>query len=102
MRVLEIGTGSGYNAALLADLVGDASIVTTVEIDSTLIEPARRRLRSVGCADVVVVDGDGGLGVASGRRSIASSEPSGATTSPPRGSTSWSTTASCSFPSTTA
>ncbi len=36
MRILEIGTG--YNAALLARLTGDPRLVTTLEIDSTLIK----------------------------------------------------------------
>ena len=61
-RVLEIGTGSGYNAALLAELGCD---VTTVDIDPTLIAPARRRLRELGFADVVVVEADGDEGVPS-------------------------------------
>jgi protein-L-isoaspartate(D-aspartate) O-methyltransferase len=62
-RVLEIGAGSGYNASLLAALVGDPSLVTTIDIDSSLIEPARRRLAAVGCAGVTVIEGDGDLGV---------------------------------------
>jgi protein-L-isoaspartate(D-aspartate) O-methyltransferase len=62
-RVLEIGTGSGYNAALLAVL---GCVVTTVDIDATLIEPARRRLAAVGHPDVEVVEGDGDDGFAPG------------------------------------
>lgn len=58
-RVLEIGTGSGYNAALLAEL---GCIVTTVDVDPTLIEPARRRLRAVGHGEVVVLERDGDEG----------------------------------------
>ncbi len=38
MRILEIGTGTGYNAALLVRLTGDPRLVTTLEIDSTLIK----------------------------------------------------------------
>lgn len=38
--VLEIGTGTGYNAALVAKLVGDPHLVTTVDIDPTLIDIA--------------------------------------------------------------
>jgi protein-L-isoaspartate(D-aspartate) O-methyltransferase len=60
MRVLEIGAGSGYNAALLAELGGT---VTSIDIDASLIEPARTRLRALGCDDVVVLEGDGDLGV---------------------------------------
>jgi protein-L-isoaspartate(D-aspartate) O-methyltransferase len=60
MRVLEVGAGSGYNAALLAELGCD---VTTVEIDPTLIQPARDRLSSLGYHGVLVLEGDGDLGV---------------------------------------
>ena len=63
MRVLEIGTGSGYNAALLAELVDDPALVTTIDIDSSLIEPARGRLDRLGYGRVAVVEGDGDDGV---------------------------------------
>ncbi len=38
--ILEIGTGTGYNAALLATLVSDPHLVTTVDIDSTIVDVA--------------------------------------------------------------
>ncbi|MEY9212683.1 methyltransferase domain-containing protein [Thermobifida halotolerans] len=60
MRVLEIGTGTGYNAALLAARLGSARVVS-VEIDAALAEHARRRLASAGFAPTVVV-GDGAEG----------------------------------------
>src|SRR5207245_8982442 len=41
MRVLEIGAGTGYNAALLAHLVGEQGHVTTVDIDPDPVEVAR-------------------------------------------------------------
>lgn len=65
LRVLEIGTGSGYNAALLAELVGGggASLVTTIDIDAALVEAARARLSSLGWDGVAVVAGDGWAGV---------------------------------------
>jgi protein-L-isoaspartate(D-aspartate) O-methyltransferase len=47
MRILEIGTGTGYNAALLAKLAGDPHFVTTVDIDSMLIEMARPCIEGV-------------------------------------------------------
>lgn len=62
-RVLEIGTGTGYNAALLAHRVGDGRVVS-VDIDPALVDSARRRLRSVGYAPTLVA-GDGAAGVAS-------------------------------------
>jgi protein-L-isoaspartate(D-aspartate) O-methyltransferase len=63
MRVLEIGTGSGYNAALLAELVGPEGLVTSVEIDPTLAEQSRARLEASGYGAVNVVAADGHRGV---------------------------------------
>ncbi|QMU79706.1 methyltransferase domain-containing protein [Streptacidiphilus sp. PB12-B1b] len=60
MSVLEIGTGTGYNAALLAHRLGGAN-VTTVDVDPALTEPARERLAELGLA-VTVATGDGALG----------------------------------------
>lgn len=60
-RVLEIGTGSGYNAALLAHLVGAANVVS-IERHSELADRARENLARVGAGDVTVVVGDGSLG----------------------------------------
>jgi protein-L-isoaspartate(D-aspartate) O-methyltransferase len=54
-RVLEIGAGTGYNAALLAELAGG---VLTLDVDPELAEKARRRLAEGGhAAEVVVGDG---------------------------------------------
>ncbi|TLZ82738.1 MAG: protein-L-isoaspartate O-methyltransferase, partial [Methanobacteriota archaeon] len=60
-RVLEIGTGSGYHAALLASLVGPRNVIT-VERNRSLAEWGRSNLAAVGFADVTVVVGDGSLG----------------------------------------
>ena len=46
-RVLEIGTGSGYNAALLCERLGSDQ-VTTVDIDPELVDLARERLAANG------------------------------------------------------
>nr|WP_219632865.1 methyltransferase domain-containing protein [Haloechinothrix aidingensis] len=62
-RILEIGTGTGYNAALLAELVGPAGQVTSVEIDPDLAELARVRLVQAGYSNVRVVVADGVAGV---------------------------------------
>jgi protein-L-isoaspartate(D-aspartate) O-methyltransferase len=60
MRVLEIGTGTGYNAALLAYRLGSAN-VTSVEIDPHLAEHARRALRTAGYPlAVITTDGKRG------------------------------------------
>src|SRR6201991_3957392 len=55
-RVLEIGTGSGYQAAILSRL---ADQVLTVERFRTLADAARRRLEQTGCDNVEVMLGDG-------------------------------------------
>ncbi len=60
MRVLEIGTGAGYNAALLSAFTG-AGNVTTVEVDPTLAEQAGNHLAGAGWhPTVVTADGTGG------------------------------------------
>ncbi|WP_243793531.1 methyltransferase domain-containing protein [Saccharopolyspora gloriosae] len=60
-RILEIGTGTGWNAALLRERVGSAGHVTTVEIDADVAEQARRALAATGHEAVVVTaDGSGG------------------------------------------
>jgi protein-L-isoaspartate(D-aspartate) O-methyltransferase len=55
-RVLEIGTGSGYQAAILSRL---CSHVLTVERYRTLADRARARLEQLGCHNVEVMLGDG-------------------------------------------
>ena len=61
-RVLEIGAGTGYNAALIAHLVGRGGRVTTVDIDEDIVEGARHNLAAVGVEGVEVVCADGGYG----------------------------------------
>lgn len=63
-RVLELGAGTGFNAALLCHLCGDQA-VTTVELDPTLAAEAERNLTAVGHAPKVV-RGDGGAGWSAG------------------------------------
>jgi protein-L-isoaspartate(D-aspartate) O-methyltransferase len=58
-RVLEIGTGSGYNAALLAEIVGSTGSVTTIELDGELAERARGSLMELGYSNVTVLVDDG-------------------------------------------
>jgi len=60
-RVLEIGTGSGYHAALLATLVGPENVVSIERLDA-LAERACVHLASVGFGAATVVVGDGSLG----------------------------------------
>lgn len=58
-RVLEIGAGTGYNAALLAYLADPEGEVTTVDIDEGVTDDARRNLAAAGYGRVRVVCGDG-------------------------------------------
>lgn len=60
-RVLEIGAGTGWNAALLAHRVGAENVVS-VEVDPHVARSAREALRSAGYGAVEVVTGDGLLG----------------------------------------
>lgn len=71
-NVLEVGTGTGYNAALLCERLGSAQ-VTTVDIDRDLVRLARRRLAHLGYhPTVAAVDGrDGHVGRAPYDRIIA-------------------------------
>ncbi len=62
-RVLEIGTGTGWNAALLSARVGKRGHVVSVEVDPALAEDARRCLADAGYAPLVVT-GDGAEGYA--------------------------------------
>jgi protein-L-isoaspartate(D-aspartate) O-methyltransferase len=61
-RVLEIGAGTGYNAALVSQLVGPSGRVVTIDIDEDIVEGARAHLAAAGIEGVEVVCRDGGLG----------------------------------------
>ncbi|MGH3865772.1 MAG: methyltransferase, FxLD system [Pseudonocardiaceae bacterium] len=62
LRVLEIGSG-GYNAALLAELVGEDGEVTTIDIDPEVVDRARSCLTEAGYSrvNVVLADAEGGV-----------------------------------------
>ncbi len=61
-NVLEIGAGSGFNAALLAELVGPSGAVTTMDLDEDLVAAARRHLDEAGYAQVRALHADGARG----------------------------------------
>jgi protein-L-isoaspartate(D-aspartate) O-methyltransferase len=61
-RVLEIGAGTGYNAALIRHIVGPSGAVVSVDIEADLVDRAREHLASAGCSDVAVVAADGAEG----------------------------------------
>ncbi|MDT0467532.1 methyltransferase domain-containing protein [Streptomyces gibsoniae] len=63
-RVLEVATGTGYNAALLSQRLG-SDLVTTIEVDPALADLAHARLKDCGYTPLVVA-GDGRAGYQAG------------------------------------
>jgi len=61
-RFLEVGLGSGYGTALAREVVGPEGMVVAVEIDPLTLAFARENLERAGYRDIVLVQGDGGLG----------------------------------------
>jgi protein-L-isoaspartate(D-aspartate) O-methyltransferase len=61
-RVLEIGAGTGYNAALMKYIVGPTGSVATVDLDEDVAREAAAHLAAAGYPDVTVVAGDGAEG----------------------------------------
>ena len=64
LKVLDVGGGSGYHAAVMAELVGASGHVYSVERISELAEQAKKNLKEAGIANVTVVLGDGSMGLA--------------------------------------
>ena len=63
-NVLEIGAGTGYNAALLAELVGETGQVVSLDIDEDIVEGAKENLQRLGISNVRVERADGYHGFA--------------------------------------
>ncbi len=63
MTVLEIGGGSGYHAAVMAEIVGPAGRVYSVERRPELVAAARENLLRAGIMNVTVIEADGSLGL---------------------------------------
>lgn len=58
-KVLEIGAGSGYNAAIMAELIGKSGEIISLEIVPNLVERARHNLSKAGIENVEIVHGSG-------------------------------------------
>jgi protein-L-isoaspartate(D-aspartate) O-methyltransferase len=65
-RVLEIGAGTGYNAALLGWLVGPSGRVVALDIDDDIVAAAQEHLAAASITNVDVICSDGGNGYAPG------------------------------------
>ncbi len=63
-RVLEIGAGTGFNAALMSHIVGPVGHVISLDIDEDIVADARAHLVAAGASEVDVVCRDGALGYA--------------------------------------
>lgn len=61
-KVLEAGTGSGYNAALISHIIGKKGKLFTTEIVPELAEKSRKKISELGLKNVRVVVCDGSLG----------------------------------------
>jgi protein-L-isoaspartate(D-aspartate) O-methyltransferase len=59
MSVLEIGTGPGYFAAVLAELLGASGRVVSLDIDTAVVDDSARRLAALGYVNVTVIARDG-------------------------------------------
>ncbi len=64
LRVLEVGAGTGYNAALMAELVGDQHLVATLDVLQDVVEQTRRLLARASYPRIAVLWRDGVQGAA--------------------------------------
>ena len=62
-KILEVGTGSGYHAAIVAQLVGQTGHVYTIERFESLAKKAIENLKKIGITNVIVNKGDGSCGL---------------------------------------
>jgi protein-L-isoaspartate(D-aspartate) O-methyltransferase len=65
-HILEIGTGSGYSTALLANIVGENGVITSIDIDASMVERASLLLQEDGYTNVRVLLGNGRVGQPNG------------------------------------
>lgn len=61
-QVLEIGTGTGYNAALMGQMIAPDGQVISVDINETCVHSANRHLQQAGYENVLALVGDGFMG----------------------------------------
>src|SRR5262249_33844858 len=76
-RVFELGTGSGWNAALIGNIVGPSGHVYSVEIIPELAKQASETIKSLGIETVSVMEADGGEAYAWGAPLARATSPAG-------------------------
>jgi len=64
MKVLEIGTGSGYQASIIGQIIGKTGHVYSVERIHELISYAKHNIKKTGLKNITVIESDGSLGYA--------------------------------------
>jgi len=63
MTILEVGTGSGYHAAVMAELIKEKGHIYTIECNETLAHNANENLKKTGYTNITVIRGDGSEGL---------------------------------------
>lgn len=66
-KILEVGTGSGYNAALMAEMAGKKGKIISIEFDPYLTKFAKKNLEKGEYNNVIVLEGDGSKGYKKGK-----------------------------------
>ncbi len=61
-KVLEVGGGMGYHAAVIAEVVGEEGRVYSIEYISSLVKSAQKRIKNAGYHNVKMIQGDGSSG----------------------------------------
>ena len=62
-KILEIGAGSGYHAAIVSKLIGKNGHIYTIERHSSLVENAKNNIKNAGITNITIENGDGSQGL---------------------------------------
>jgi protein-L-isoaspartate(D-aspartate) O-methyltransferase len=62
-KILEIGAGSGYHAAIVSKLIGKDGHIYTIERHSSLAENAKKNIKNTGITNITIETGDGSYGL---------------------------------------
>ena len=62
-KILEVGAGSGYHAAIVSKLIGKDGHIYTIERHTTLAENAKKNIKNAGITNITIETGDGSQGL---------------------------------------